>query len=247
MNCRSCNTRLPHGAKVCPNCGHSERAEGLIDGTGGAAPETESEAISPLSPSSCTPRVERVGEDDAGIELRDEVELSLEAAMLRPESASDGESRAPHRADSAACPPPSAPSQPTFPLALESPQLAQLLVEQPELLEPGLGIYVDESGAEVGARYATEVGEIDLLARDQSGAVVVVMVAGSESAQAMISAMLQRLGWVRKHLLKNEQSVRGILVLERMDKEIGYAAAAVSDSIDFKTWRLSLSFEHLEF
>src|SRR5262249_2854282 len=42
--------------------------------------------------------------------------------------------------------------------------LRALLADQPELLEPGLRVYRDESGAAAGVAFGTGVGEIDLLA-----------------------------------------------------------------------------------
>jgi hypothetical protein len=58
--------------------------------------------------------------------------------------------------------------------------------------------------------------------------------------------MLHRIGWVRKHMIEDGQAVRGIVLIERMDEELVYAAAAVADTVSFKTWRLSLKFEDLE-
>ena len=57
--------------------------------------------------------------------------------------------------------------------------------------------------------------------------------------------MLQRIGWVRKHLCAPEQRARGILLVERMDESSRYTAAALADSVSFLTWRLSLQFENL--
>src|SRR5262249_2854283 len=51
------------------------------------------------------------------------------------------------------------------------------LADQPELLEPGLRVYRDESGAAAGVAFGTGVGEIDLLATDGRGNLVAVMVA----------------------------------------------------------------------
>src|SRR5262247_2668759 len=47
--------------------------------------------------------------------------------------------------------------------------LRALLADQPELLEPGLRVYRDESGAAAGVAFGTGVGEIDLLATDGRG------------------------------------------------------------------------------
>ena len=58
--------------------------------------------------------------------------------------------------------------------------------------------------------------------------------------------MLQRIGWVRKHLAKGAERVRGILLMDQPPESLSYAAAAVADTIAFKTYRMSLCFEDLQ-
>lgn len=245
MKCRSCNTRLSNGACTCPNCGHGERPSQFIDRPGSESPDGRpDEGREEFSPLSQSDAVAQADPEPVDIELSEEVELPLEEAMSSHHPVPPASPQVARGAARTSSPAP-APLVPTFPFSLEPAQLVQLVVEQPELLEPGLGLYVDDAGVEVGAHFATDVGEIDLLARDERRAIVVVMVAGSGPDRETISAMLRRIGWVRKHLTKGGQAVRGILVLEGMDEELGYAAAAVSDTIDFKTWRLALSFESI--
>jgi len=121
------------------------------------------------------------------------------------------------------------------------------LAEQLELLEPGLSIYTSEKGSPQGIGYTSAVGEIDLLAWDAQGGLVVVMVAGRDHGADLIAGMLQRIGWVSKHLSGKAQRVRGIVLLEEVDESIAYAAAAVGDTISFKTWQVALTFEDVEF
>jgi hypothetical protein len=61
-------------------------------------------------------------------------------------------------------------------MQLDARQVRTLVGAQPGLLEKGLGTYSDEDGKPVGVDFQTPVGEIDLLARDRTGAFVVVMV-----------------------------------------------------------------------
>ncbi len=124
--------------------------------------------------------------------------------------------------------------------------LRQLVLDDPEVLEPGLSALTDDSGTEVGRHFETEVGEIDLLARDASGGLVVVVVAPPETGRDLVPELLHRIGWVRKHLVKSVgESVRCIVLVEGLDEQIGYAAAAVADTIEFHTWRASLAIERL--
>ena len=61
----------------------------------------------------------------------------------------------------------------------------------------------------------------------------------------LISEVLERIGWVRKHVGNDQQRVRGIVLCERAPEKLGYAASAVADTIRFKTYRVALTFEDL--
>ncbi len=131
-------------------------------------------------------------------------------------------------------------------LPMDAEQLRHLIGEQPDLLEPGLRVLGEEGRRQVGIGYGTEVGEIDLLARSESGDWVIVMVAGDDEGSKMVSDVLHRVGWVRKHLCEPGDRVRAILLLDRVDEALGYAAAAVADTISFRTWRVSIQFEAID-
>jgi hypothetical protein len=131
-------------------------------------------------------------------------------------------------------------------IPVDGEQVRHLIVERPEVLEADLSVHVDEEGVEVGAGFETEVGEIDLLARSAEGNWVVAMVATSPAEQeTIIAGMIQRIGWVRKHLSDGQQEVRGVVLTGTMSDELVYAATALKDSVSFLGWRLSLGFESL--
>jgi hypothetical protein len=128
-----------------------------------------------------------------------------------------------------------------------SPGLRALLADQPELLEPGLRVYRDEAGAAAGVAYGTGVGEIDLLATDGRGNLVAVMVAEKgRGEEELVAEVLQRIGWLRKHLCDGRQQVRAIVLVEEPPASLPYAAAAVADTVIFKTFRVALVFEDVE-
>jgi hypothetical protein len=248
VNCKACNTRLPTGASVCPHCGHGERKGGFIDRPAGRDLNAESGTAEqrPLSPSSNVPRKPVV----------DEMELSLDEAVaprrMRPTSGAGSqagndrsEARSAARLARKQSRVGAGDSRPA-PMSLDAEHIRTLVCERPEQLEPGLMTLADGRGRPVGVGYETDVGEIDLLARDERGGYVVVEVSGRDAGPEAVSEMLHRIGWVRKHLREGNEKVRGILLLESMDDELGYAAAAVADTIDFRTWRLEVTFEALE-
>lgn len=124
-------------------------------------------------------------------------------------------------------------------------QVRDLLAEDPELLEPGLKL-VRDARSPSGLDYPTDVGTIDLLARDAGGALVVVTVAKGDSGSDLVAEILQRIGWVRKHVAKTREGVRGVVVMDQAPANLSYAAAAVADTVAFRTYRLKLSFEKVD-
>lgn len=124
--------------------------------------------------------------------------------------------------------------------------IQRMLGEDPELLEAGLSLLADKKGQAIGLDYATDVGGIDLLARDRGGSLVVVMVAKGDRGTDVVAEILQRIGWVRKHLAKVKEGVRGIVLMESSPEDLSYSAAAVADTVAFKTYRMTVSFEDVE-
>ena len=227
MNCKLCATVLDEGVLNCPNCGHA------VDAKGGGAKQKGAEAVKPATPPPPGSVVdvevdveEELAEPDAEPDV--EIELDLGEEVERAIAPLKG----------------TVMSTPIF--TLDAAGLRKMLARQPELLEPGLNIVTDEKGRRVGSGYATEVGTIDLLARDVRGTLVVVTVAESGQGEEIVAEMLQRIGWVRKNLGKGKRKVRGIVVMEQVPKNLSYAAAAVADTIAFKTYWVALTFGDVE-
>ena len=227
MFCRACNTRIEEAGNNCPHCG----ARLALQRSAAA----QSESQFPLAPSRASEPVD--------IELQDEVVEAprprrrkvvgrpggASASLHTGRSSAEGRNSAEPRASSSGA-------------GLEPAAVRDLIVAEPEVLEPGLEVY-EESGQAVGAGFTTEVGSIDLLARDAAGALVVVMVAEGEPGREFVSNALERVGWVRKHKSKSGQPVRGIVLAERFGEDLGYAAAAVADTLQFRSWRIQIAFE----
>jgi hypothetical protein len=130
-------------------------------------------------------------------------------------------------------------------VALDAAQVRALVAEQPGLLEKGLGVHSDDDGNAVGVDFETPVGDIDLLARDKRGNLVVVMVPELPELDAVVPDIVQRIGWVRKHLAEGDE-VRGIAVMENLPEAVGYAAAGVAGMVIFKTFRVALTFQEIK-
>ncbi|MCH7643640.1 MAG: hypothetical protein IH974_02305 [Myxococcales bacterium] len=135
-------------------------------------------------------------------------------------------------------------AEPKFELSPDG--IRDLLIARPELIEEGLCLHTDGDDAGSGARFETSVGKIDLLARDDAAGWVIVLVAESGQGKELIGDLLQLMGWVRKHLSDEEQEVRGIVLVDSVPEDLGYAAAAVSDTVEFKLYRVGLTFEKVD-
>jgi hypothetical protein len=215
MHCKLCSTRLGENVRFCPNCGNDAGS---------------------LSGREAHPKVGRM----ARLPVRARKTGNAELELSRPADPGDSsDSSGPIR---------TAPRKPAPSQALLVPEpnaVREMLGGRPELLEAGLRVHADAQGKAVGVDFSTEVGEIDLLARDTSGSFVVVMVAAPDQGEDCIAEVLQRIGWVRKHLATGSEKVRGILLMDQAPESLSYAAAAVADTVTLKTYRMSLCFEDL--
>ena len=72
---------------------------------------------------------------------------------------------------------------------------------------------------------------------------MVVSVGPPRSGKDVVSELLQRMGWVRKNVAEPGQEVRAIALVESFPEELAYSAAAVADSVDFKTYSLAIAFD----
>lgn len=246
MVCKVCNTRIAPGAGHCPNCGTAAKRAAKSDPDANAKP-----APLPLA---------------RPVDLDDEIEIP-ELEETKPEVPADEPS--PRRVESSARdeeieldepapvkPVPSAkptPAAKAVPAARTAPapgaapedsMLRTMLRDHPGSLESGLEVHCDDGGAPIGVDFSTDVGTIDLLARDGSGAFVVVMIAEADHGEAAIREILQRVGWVRRHLAEDHR-VRGTVLLDREPDDLSYLAAAVADTVSFKTYRIALAFDDL--
>jgi len=126
----------------------------------------------------------------------------------------------------------------------------RIVAERPDLVEAGLRVHTDAEDETVGVGFSTAVGDIDLLARDSAGGWVVVVIAepgdGGVPGKELVGDLLQLMGWVRKHLGAKGQEVRGIVLLESLPEDLGYAAAAVANTVEFKRYQLALTFESVD-
>ncbi len=104
-------------------------------------------------------------------------------------------------------------------------------------LAKSLDLY--EEDGETGVEFATEVSEIDLMARDRtSGDWVVIELKKGRNSDAVVGQVLRYMGWIAKHKASAGEKVRGIIITGESDDRIKYAISA-AQNIEFFTYRVS--------
>ena len=79
-----------------------------------------------------------------------------------------------------------------------------------------------EEGNLKSQQYRTEIGPIDILARDRkSGAYVVIELKKNQTSDDTVGQILRYMGWVKERLA--DPSVRGIIVAGKYDQKLDYA------------------------
>lgn len=227
--CKACNTRFPPGRSTCPSCGRKSFTK-VVES---AARERDHGPLPPARPTS-----NDASDTEVDLELH---EVDVLAAAVDPAAADELKPETPARPARQLVREPG----PAV-LHLASAQVRTLVAEQPTLLEPQLVIYADEKGHQVGVDFPTPVGSIDLLARSSDGSFVVVLVPEPRDTDTLVPEILARIGYVRKHVAASRKAVRGIVVIDEIPEELAYAAAGVSQTVSFKTYRVALTFHDLE-
>ncbi len=225
MYCETCHERLKSKARKCPNCGQAVQGGPVLGSASGRDTKITTAYSLPPAP-----------------KLVEEEPTAAKTKVERTKKQSRPTARRARPAKKPAPKPRSA--EPKFELSPDG--IRDLLIARPELIEEGLCLHTDGDDAESGARFETSVGEIDLLARDDAAGWVVVLVAESGQGKELIGDLLQLMGWVRKHLSAEEQEVRGIVLVDSVPEDLGYAAAAVADTVEFKLYRVGLTFEKVD-
>ena len=90
-----------------------------------------------------------------------------------------------------------------------------------------LSLYVDATDRD-GVEYPTDVGPIDILAVDETGAFVVFELKRARSPDRAIGQLSRYMGWV-KHTIGKGQQVRGVIVAKTISQNLRYAATVVPD------------------
>lgn len=102
-------------------------------------------------------------------------------------------------------------------------------------------VYEEPDDPERGYEYPTDVGRIDILARHRSKPEwLVIELKRNQTADATVGQVLRYMGWVRQHLAKPGDSVRGLIIARQVDHGLLYALSAVPN-IDLRRYEVTFS------
>lgn len=100
------------------------------------------------------------------------------------------------------------------------------------------GVYTRDGEPEAGYEFRTPIGRIDLLARHKGEPRwLVVELKRDKSSDAVVGQVLRYMGWIRRHLAEEGETVEGLIVATEGDPQLHYALDAVP-SISFKSFEV---------
>ncbi|MDD5710740.1 MAG: endonuclease NucS [Candidatus Colwellbacteria bacterium] len=102
-----------------------------------------------------------------------------------------------------------------------------------------LNLYYDEDGSP-GQQLTTDVGIIDVLAKDQSGDFVVIELKRDSSRYDVVGQILSYITWVKNNLATKKERVRGLIIVNRGTPALHAAVEAVRDIVSVKYYRVKL-------
>ncbi len=123
--------------------------------------------------------------------------------------------------------------------------LEEFIVDNWDKIDFGekLKLFVDKDG-NTGQQYFTEeVGYIDILAQDKDDNFVVIELKKGRKNDEVIGQVLRYMGWVRNNLLKNNQTVLGLIIVGDKDPKLEYALGEISDKVQIKLYSINFKLQ----
>lgn len=112
------------------------------------------------------------------------------------------------------------------------------------IFKGNLILYKDAETGDLAQQYPTEVGEIDILATEQSSnSFVVIELKKGQESDKVVAQTLRYMGWVKENLCKDDQEVKGIIICKEADDKLKYALKMVNN-VGLKYY--SVNFELLD-
>jgi len=101
-----------------------------------------------------------------------------------------------------------------------------------------LKMYEDTEGYD-GQQYSTDIGPIDILAVEtKSKSFVVIELKKGRPSDQVVGQILRYMGWVKKNLCTNGQTVKGLIICRDPDPKLSYALE-MTNNIDVRYYSVS--------
>ena len=101
-----------------------------------------------------------------------------------------------------------------------------------------LHIFEDSKGND-GQQYATDIGPIDILAiEEKAKAFVVIELKKGRPSDRVVGQILRYMGWVKRNLCENGQTVKGLVICRDHDPKLTYALE-MTHNIDVRYYSVS--------
>lgn len=96
---------------------------------------------------------------------------------------------------------------------------------------------MDEEG-NIGQQYPTEIGNIDILAKDPtSNSYMVIELKKGRESDRVVGQILRYMGWVKENLCQEHEKVQGLIICGERDERLDYALQMV-ENISLKFYRI---------
>jgi len=103
-----------------------------------------------------------------------------------------------------------------------------------------LKVYEDSEGNE-GQQYSTDIGIIDILAKEPAtNSFVVIELKKGRPSDQVVGQILRYMGWVKKNLCNTGQTVKGLVICSESDPKLTYALE-MTNNVDVRYYSVSFS------
>ena len=113
--------------------------------------------------------------------------------------------------------------------------LEDILEQDIELVEPGMRL--------LDRQLPTEVGRIDLFARDKVGRYTIIELKKGKTDDEVFGQLSRYMGWCKKTKSGNT-AVRGIIIARKIGRKLWAAVDAHDSAVDLKEYDLQMSIEN---
>jgi hypothetical protein len=97
-----------------------------------------------------------------------------------------------------------------------------------------------EDGELISQQYRTDIGPIDILAKDRKdGSYVVIELKRNQTSDDTVGQLMRYMGWVKRHL--KDPNVKGVIIAGKYDKKLDYALEYAPLETDVYLYNVSFS------